>query len=131
MINNHQAQDTYLRTQVQTATPGELTTLLFNGCIKFMKQAIDAIKRKDYESKNIFIKKAVDIVDELTITLNHNYEISKQLEQLYSYIKDRLFLANLKGSSEYIDECILLMVELRDTWVQAIKSLQTQAKVSS
>ena len=126
-----QAQDTYLRMQVQTAAPWELTTLLYNGCIKSMKQAIDAIYRKDYESKNMFIKKSVDILDELIITLNRSYDISIQLENLYSYMKDRLFRANMNGDEGYIEECIALMIDLRDTWVTAMKQLHTGSKVNA
>ena len=128
---NHQAQETYLRMQVQTAAPWELTTLLFNGCIKFMKQAIDAIQRRDYESKNIYIKKSVDIIDELTITLNRQYDIAHQLASLYTYIKDQLFQANIKGQVELIQECVTLLTDLRDTWVQAMKSLHTTSKVNA
>ncbi|GIP47425.1 flagellar protein FliS [Paenibacillus sp. J53TS2] len=127
-----QAQETYLRMQVQTAAPWELTTMLFNGSIKFMKQAKLAIENKDYESKNANIKKTIDILDELLITLNHSYDISKQLQALYNYMKERLFLANTKLSNDYIEECIDLMVELRDTWVQAMKGMATtSAKVHS
>jgi len=126
----NQAQDKYLRMQVQTAAPWELTALLYNGCVKFMKQSQMAIDRRDYESKNVYIKKAVDILDELLITLNHDYDISKQLESLYIYMKDRLFLANTKLETEYISECITLMEELRDTWVQAMKQLHINQKVT-
>ncbi|MFD0617381.1 flagellar export chaperone FliS [Paenibacillus sp. GCM10027629] len=128
---NHQAQDTYLRMQVQTAAPWELTTLLFNGCIKFMKQAKDAMLRQDYESKNTYIKKSVDILDELTITLDRGYDLSSQLESLYTYMKDRLFQSNMRSNSVYIDECIALMTELRDTWIQAMKQLHAQSKVNA
>lgn len=127
---NQQAQDTYLRMQVQTAAPWELTTLLFNGCIRFMKQSITAIQQKDYASKNVFIKKSVDILDELTITLDRNYDLSNQLADLYSYMKDRLFLANMRMDDTYIEECVTLMIDLRDTWVSAMKQLHTGSKVN-
>ncbi|WP_018754759.1 flagellar export chaperone FliS [Paenibacillus terrigena] len=122
---NHQAQETYLRMQVQTAAPWELTTLLFSGCIKFMKQAMDAINRKDYEAKNLYIKKSVDIIDELTITLNRDYDIAHQLASLYTYMKDQLFQANIKNHVDFIQECVVMLTELRDTWVQAMKTLHT------
>lgn len=128
---NHQAQDTYLKMQVQTAAPWELTVLLFNGCIKFMKQAINALQSQNFEAKNTYIKKSVDILDELTITLNRSYDISRQLESLYSYMKERLFTANNKLSKEMIEECVILMTDLRDTWVQAMKQLHMQSKAQS
>ncbi|OPA75816.1 flagellar export chaperone FliS [Paenibacillus selenitireducens] len=127
---NNQAQDTYLRMQVQTAAPWELTTLLFNSCIKFMKQTITAIESKDFEKKNMYIKKSIDILDELIITLNRNYDISKQLEALYNYMKEKLFLANTKVDTSHITESITLMTDLRDTWVQAMKQLHTKQQVN-
>jgi len=128
---NQQAQETYLRMQVNTAAPWELTTMLFNGCIKFMKQALLAIRNQDFSGKNVNIKKSVDIIDELTISLNHNYEISGNLEKLYDYIKRRLFHANFKLDEAALSECIELISDLRDTWVTAMKELHTVAKVQS
>ncbi|MEC0227896.1 flagellar export chaperone FliS [Paenibacillus alba] len=128
---NQQAQETYLRMQVNTAAPWELTTLLFNGCIKFMKHAALAIKNNDFSGKNINIKKSVDIIDELTITLNHNYEIAGDLEKIYDYVKRRLFHANLKLDEGALNECIELISDLRDSWVTAMKELHNVAKVQS
>ncbi|OPH54561.1 flagellar export chaperone FliS [Paenibacillus ferrarius] len=128
---NQQAQATYLRMQVNTAAPWELTTMLFSGCIKFMKQGLMAIENEDFNLKNINIKKAVDILDELTITLNHNYEIADQLGKIYDYVKRRLFHVNFKLDVYALQECIELISELRDTWVMAMKELHGVAKVQS
>lgn len=127
---NRQAQSTYLRTQVTTAAPWELTTLLFNGCIKLMKQAQDAIENKNYEMKNLYIKKAQDILDELLITLNYEYEISKQLASLYRYMKEHLMSANINMDVYKVAEVIDLMTELKDSWVEAMKSIHIKPKVN-
>ncbi|KZE77888.1 flagellar protein FliS [Paenibacillus elgii] len=126
---NQQAQQLYLRTQVSTAAPGELTLLLFNGCIKFMKQAQEALVTKNYNEKNVNLKKAQDIIDELMITLNMDYEISKNLKMLYVFIKEQLFEANFKLSMECLETSISLVTELRDTWVEALKILKNKATV--
>ncbi|MFE5324107.1 flagellar export chaperone FliS [Paenibacillus sp. NPDC056579] len=118
---NNQAQQVYLRTQATTASPGDLTLMLYNGCIKFMKQALEAIQENNYQEKNTNIKKAQDIIDELLITLNHGYPISKNLAALYTYIKEQLQQANLKLHVESLSTAIELVTELRDTWVEALK----------
>jgi len=118
---NNQAQQVYLRTQATTASPGDLTLMLYNGCIKFMKQAHDAIEENNFEAKNINIKKAQDIIDELLITLNHGYPIAKNLEALYVYIKEQLQQANFKLQAESLTIAIELITELRDTWIEALK----------
>jgi len=128
---NQQAHETYLRMQVHTAAPWELTTLLFNGCIKFMKQALEAIDRRDYESKNMYIKRAVDIINELQATLDKKYEVAHQLSSLYVYMADQLFKANIKLDKASLTECIELMTDLKDTWVQSMKQLPKAAKVQS
>lgn len=128
---NLQAQQHYLNTQVLTASPGELTFLLYNGCLKFMKQAQIAIDNRDVAMKHQSLVRAQNILDELQSTLNMDYEISSNLFQLYDFIKHRLTEANIKRSRELIDECISLVTELRDTWAEALKSLKSSVQVSS
>ncbi|MFD2331488.1 flagellar export chaperone FliS [Cohnella sp. GCM10020058] len=128
---NQQAQDTYLRMQVNTAAPWELTAMLYNGCIKFMKQAKQGIQSKNYEGKNINIQKSIDILDELLSTLKMEYDVSKRLFSLYEYMKNRLFQANIQLNESYIQECIELMTELKETWIQSMKQLHTQSKVQA
>lgn len=118
---NNQAQQVYLRTQATTASPGDLTLMLYNGCIKFMKQALEAIEENNYEAKNTNIKKAQDIIDELLITLNHGYPISQNLASLYTYMKEQLQQANLKLDVNALAIALELITELRDTWVEALK----------
>jgi flagellar protein FliS len=128
---NQQAQDTYLRMQVNTAASWELTALLFNGCIKFMKQALDAMQNNNFEMKNKNIKKATDIINELSFTLDKNYEVAHGLASLYEYMNDKLFMANMKLDTASLTECIDLMTDLRDTWVQSMKKHHMPAKAQS
>jgi flagellar protein FliS len=128
---NQQAQDTYLRMQVNTASSWELTALLFNGCIKFMKQALDAIENNNFELKNNNIRRATDIINELSFTLDKNYDVSNSLASLYEYMIDRLFAANMKLDTASLTECIDLMTDLRDTWVKSMKQYHMSAKVQS
>jgi flagellar protein FliS len=123
-----QAYNQYAQTQVNTVIPGELTLMLYNGCIKFMKQALVDLNNKKYEMKNINIKKSQDILDELLITLNHKYEISKNLTSLYIFIKEKLFEASIKLDVECLNVSIDLVTELRDTWAEALKMTKTSSK---
>mgnify|MGYP001278392247 CR=1 FL=1 len=126
---NQQAQDTYLRMQVSTAAPWELTAMLFNGCIKFMKQAQQGIRTKDFQSKNLYIQKSIDIIDELMSTLKMEYDLSKQLFALYDYMKQKLFQANIRLNESDLQECIDLMTDLKDTWIQSMKQHHAKSKV--
>jgi flagellar secretion chaperone FliS len=130
MSTQAQAQALYLKMQVNTASPGDLTLMLYNGCIKFMKQGLDALKRKDFEAKNDNIKRAQDIIDELVITLNMKYDIAKQLSALYEFINWQLVEANVKLHEQSLETAIDMVTELRDAWAEANKIVKNQAKVS-
>ncbi|URM33480.1 flagellar export chaperone FliS [Cytobacillus firmus] len=114
----HQA---YKQNSVNTATPGELTLLLYNGCLKFMKLAKIAIQENNIEQRNINLIKAQNVVQELMLTLNMDVEISKSMMQMYDYIFQRLIEANTKNSIEIIDEVEGYVLEFRNTWKEVIQ----------
>lgn len=117
----NQALNTYFNTQVTTATPGELTLMLYSGCVKFLKLALKNMEAGDYEQKNNYLIKATNIIDELLITLDMKYEISRSLSSLYVYIKELIIKANIQAQQEPLLESIQLVTELRDTWNEALE----------
>lgn len=121
MAVHNTALNTYKQTSVTTASPGELTLMLYNGCIKFLMKAKKAIQESNFEEKNINIQKAQSIINELIVTLNMDYEISKQMHPLYDYMNRRLIEANVKNDIQIIDEVIGFATEFRDTWKQVIQ----------
>ncbi len=112
---------TYKQNTVTTASPGELTLMLYNGCIKFIKQAKDNLAERKFEQKNTNIIKAQNIIRELMVTLNMDYEISKQMLQMYDYIVHLLVNANIKNDSSLLDEAEGFVTEFRDTWKLVIQ----------
>ena len=110
----------YKEQSVTTATPEELTLMLYNGCIKFINLAEVFIDDKNIEKINVNILKAQDIVNELNITLNMDYEVSENLRQLYSFVNDRLIEANLRKDKKPLLEAKEIVTELRDTWKEAM-----------
>ncbi|MFU0800391.1 MAG: flagellar export chaperone FliS [Xylanivirga thermophila] len=123
-INNPYKE--YQQQSVLTATPEELTLMLYNGCIKFTKQAIVAIQKQDMQCANTAILKAQDIVSELMGSLDMQYDISKDLMAIYDFIVTSLIDANIKKDENVLKEVLELMTELRDTWGQAIKITRKQ-----
>jgi flagellar protein FliS len=116
----------YQQNSVTTASPGEVTLLLYNGCLKFIKQANLAIENKKIEDKNTNIQKAQKIITELMVTLNMDLEISKNMIVMYDYINHRLTEANVKNDGSILMEVEGLVVEFRDTWKQVIKIARQQ-----
>lgn len=131
MYTNQQAQKSYMKNSVSTVVPGELTLMLYNGCIKFIKQAEADLKKKDYVSKNTNLQKAQSIIDELIITLKMEYPISAELRAIYLFIKEQLISANIKSDLQCLNTSLDLVTELRDTWMEALKILKTQQTVNS
>ena len=119
MVN---AAEAYRQQRILNAPPEHLTLMLYNGCLKFIEDGIDALGRKDYESANNFLQRAQRIISEFRLTLNFDYEISHQLLPLYNYIYDRLVEGNIKSDLSQIEEAKGMITELRDAWVQAMKN---------
>ncbi|WP_163144148.1 flagellar export chaperone FliS [Bacillus sp. 22-7] len=111
----------YQQNSVNTASPGELTLMLYNGCLKFIHQAKKAIEEKNIEMKNTNIQKAQSIIQELMVTLNMDIEVSKNMMSLYDFMNRRLMEANIKNDASILAEVEGLVTEFRDTWKEVIQ----------
>ena len=127
MVNS--AAEAYKKQQVMTATPEALTLMLYNGCLKFIKEGLEALDEKNYENANISFQKAQNIISEFRVTLNMDYEISHQLLPLYNYAYDRLVEGNMKGDPAIIKEADDIMIGLRDAWSGAMKKAREEKGV--
>lgn len=125
-MSTNQLYKTYQNNAVNTASPGELTLMLYNGCLKFIHLAKTAIENKDFETKHTNLIKAQNIITELMVTLNMDYEISKNMMAMYDYIKRRLIEANTKNDLDILNEVEDYVVEFRDTWKEVIRITRQQ-----
>jgi flagellar protein FliS len=123
-INNPYQQ--YQQQSVMTASPGELLVMLYNGCIRFIKQAMECIESKDLEGAHKAIIRAQDIILEFMSTLDMKYEISHNLLALYDYLHRRLVEANTKKDVVILEEVLTFVTELRDTWAEVVKITRKQ-----
>lgn len=119
----------YRNNQIMTASKAELTLMLYDGAIKFVNQAMEAIDKKDYEKANTFIKKADLIVEEFQITLNRKYEVAKDFDEVYKYIRSRLLWANVKKDNAILEECLEHLRTMRDTWKEVMRLTNNGQKV--
>lgn len=116
----------YQQNSVSTASPGELTMMLYNGCLKFIRQAEKAIENSNIEEKNTNLIKAQKIITELMVTLNMELDISKNMMIMYEYMNHRLVEANLKNDKDILKEVEGYVTEFRDTWKQVIQTARQQ-----
>lgn len=128
MLTNN-GYDQYKSNSINTATPEELTLMLYNGLVKFLMQAQSAIETNNIEKANNGIIKAQAIVVEFTSTLDMNYEVSQNLELLYDYMYRQLTQANMKKDNAIVEEVLGMAKELRDTWSQAMKLAKHPAPI--
>ncbi len=121
MAANLTAQNAYKQNSVTTASPGELTLMLYNGCLKFLGKAKLAIQEKNIQEKNNNLQRSQAIIAELMSTLNMDIDISKQMLPLYEYMNHRLVEANIQNDVAIIEEVEGLVTEFRDTWKEVIR----------
>lgn len=126
MMAYQQSLQAYQTNSVNTANPGELTLMLYNGALKFLKQSKAAISEKKFDKANEYIKRVQEIVGELMVTLDQKYPIAQQMMPLYEYMQTRLIEANLKKETSILDEVEGLLTQFRDTWKQAMVLAKTQ-----
>lgn len=118
MLQN--AAQTYQSNQVTTATPADLTLMLYNGALKFIKQAKLALENKDVTKAHEASIKIQNILYELMSTLNSDYDISKEFSRLYEYMLQRTIEANMRKDVDILSEVEDLFIQFRDTWKEAM-----------
>lgn len=111
----------YQRNAILTASPPELTLMLYEGAIKFCNIGIMAIEKKNYEEANTNLKKAQAIITELRVTLNHKYPVWEDFERVYDWIYRRLVDGNIHKDIEVIEDALKYIREMRDTWKEVMR----------
>lgn len=120
------AASLYQGAAIKTATPAELTLMLYNGAIKFCNLAAVGIEEKDIEKANNNLIKAQNIIWELQGTLDFKYAVSKDFDLIYNKILRNLLVANVKKDIDSLNEALEDIRDLRDMWVQIMKVVKTE-----
>ena len=115
------AYSQYNNSKVLTASPAELTLMLYEGAIKFCNIAIVAVEQKDIEKAHIHIIKVERIIDYFRQTLDMSYPVAEDFERVYSYLSQRLVEANIKKDKEILGEVNEHLRSMRDTWKEVMR----------
>lgn len=120
----------YKQTSVQSASRERLLLMLYEGAIRFTKQAIIAIEKGDVAEKGVQIGKVYDIVLELMSTLDHKVggEIAVSLEQLYMYMTEELTKANINNDAKPLESVLKVLETLYSGWKEATELLKKEVK---
>lgn len=111
----------YKDSKILTASPAELTLMLYDGAIKFCNIALLAIEKNDLEKANNNIIKAERIISEFRATLDFKYPVAKDFDVVYDYIYSRLVDANIKKDAAILEEAVEYIREMRDTWKEVMR----------
>ena len=111
----------YNNSKILTASPAELTLMLYEGAIKFCNIAISAVEHKDIEKAHENIRKTERIIDYFRQTLDMKYEVAEDFERVYAYLSQRLVEANVKKDKEILEEVNGHLRSMRDTWKEVMK----------
>lgn len=115
------AYSQYNNNKVLTASPAELTLMLYDGAIKFCNIAESAIEQKDIQKAHNNIIKAQHIIDYLRQTLDMKYPVAQDFERIYEYLSKRLREANVKKDVTVLKEVNEHLHSVRDTWKEVMQ----------
>lgn len=115
------AAQIYQGNRINTASPAELTLMLYDGAIKFCNIAIGALEKDDKQKANTNLIKAQKIIVEFRSTLDFKYPVAKQFDIVYDYIYRRLVEANINKDKEIAEEALKYIREMRDTWKEVMR----------
>lgn len=120
----NKAAQAYFNTRVSTTDQGQLLLMLYDGALNYLQQARDKMLAKDYAGKGILISKVIDIVNELSSSLNmeRGGDLAVNLNNLYILCTARLLQANLKMNVESLDSVAQILSGLRGAYAQILET---------
>ena len=110
----------YRQQAILTAPPGRLVVMLYDGCLRFLFQSAHAMREGDRQTSLQRMRRAEAIIDELTVTLDHDRggDIASRLHGIYAFSRRQLLDAWREGDADKIDEVSSMLSELRDAWAE-------------
>ncbi|MGE4271305.1 MAG: flagellar export chaperone FliS [Desulfitobacterium sp.] len=129
MLNSQMAA-AYKNQQIMTASPEQLTLLLYNGALRFLTESIQALEEQDIMRSHNANLRVQAIVREFILTLDMNYELSKDWAALYDYVENCLIQGNIKKDVAQLQNAKTILEDMRNTWQEAMK-LARQEKIST
>ncbi len=108
----------YRQTQVTTVDKGRLIVLLYEGAIKFLREAVTAQEAGDIPAKANLINRALDIISELSQSLNmqEGGEIAANLHRIYQFWTDHLLKAKISKETKPLLDVIEMLSNLVEAW---------------
>ena len=122
------ASNEYLKNAVLTATPEQLQLMLYDGAIRFGRQARDALVRRDYSASCESLLRTQRIVSEMEAGLRHdvNPDLCARLASVYRFVLRRLIDANMRQDVAALDEALRILSFERETWALLVERIMKE-----
>lgn len=115
----------YQNSRIMTASPAELTLMLYEGAIKFGNIAIVAMENKNPAKAHENIVKVEKIIQNFRDTLDKKYPIWEDFERVYVYLLRRCHEANIAKDPVIMEEVVKHIRSMRDNWKEVMKKVAT------
>ncbi|MDP2843598.1 MAG: flagellar export chaperone FliS [Acetobacterium sp.] len=109
------------RYAIESLSKGEVVVKLFEEAEKQVKMGIILIEKNSFAKAYNCIAKAQKIITSLNLSLDMQYPISMELNQMYSFIFDKLGEANASRDIQLLQSIMALIVDLKDSFKEAEK----------
>ena len=117
----------YTTNKILTASPAEVTLMLYEGAIKFCNIAIVSIEHGEIEKAHLNIKKTQRIIEEFRNTLDHKYPVAEDFDRIYVYLLQRLLQANIKKDTAILEEVNTHLRSVGNTWKEVMRQNNQRA----
>ncbi len=108
----------YKTARLETATPAQMVVAMYDGALRFLRQAVAA--EKDPAKRGLALNKAHAVISELQVSLeaDHAPELCAQLEQLYDFVLHRITSATVNAEMSMLLPAISVLQQLRASWAK-------------
>lgn len=119
------ARETYLATEVNTATPQKLQLMLVEAAIRFARQGLLHWQRGEEEQAGESLIRCQDIFGEILggMRPEHNPELVRKVAGIYVYLLRELTDAHLEHDAKAVENVIRVLEVERGTWQQVCEQL--------
>ena len=129
MANVKNPYAAYNTNKILTASPAELTLMLYDGAIKFANIAVMGMEQNDIQKAHNNIIRVQRIIEEFRNTLDRKYPVAEDFDRIYVYLLKRLYEANVKKDKEIMEEVLTHLRSMRDTGIQVMKANKVRGVV--
>lgn len=121
----------YKNNAIETASPGKLILMLYDGTLRFIGEARKGFSEESYIRRNEIVNnnilRAQRIVVELQASLDMKVggEFSETMYKLYDFVHDQLRDANVKKDEAFLESSEQVVHELRDAWAEMLRQQES------